>query len=47
MVAYAQPLDQLRHVGELLLEVALVGIQPLEHVLARVEARVPSGARLR
>ena len=35
----AQPAEQLGHVRELLLEVALVGVQPLEHVLARVEAR--------
>ena len=41
----AQALDQLRHVGELLLEVALVFVQPLEHVLARVEARASGGRR--
>src|SRR4051794_40229581 len=37
-----EPLDQVRNIGELLLEVALVALQPLEDVLAAVPA-APEG----
>jgi hypothetical protein len=38
VLGLAQALDQVRHVGELLLEVALVALQTLEDVLAAVPA---------
>src|SRR3954468_19788099 len=36
--ALLQPADQIRHIRELLLEVALVALEPLEHVVALVPA---------
>src|SRR5829696_5122659 len=39
LVAGAQALDQVGHVGELLLEIALVALEPLEHVVTLVPAR--------
>src|SRR5918994_7449553 len=41
--AFAQAADQVRHVRELLLEVALVALQPLQHVVALVPALAQRG----
>ena len=43
-LAGAEPLNQIRDVRKLLLEVAVIGLEPLEHVLAVVPTMAEAAA---